>query len=184
MEMLHGVSENVSYTQNVQETDLCEIGRRVVNAFRPRRRFFHFEFFRLDEDKRGVGKIGDIVGLEVNMRAPGGYIPDKMNYAYDVDVYQIWVESLAFNENRSFPDYRFKRYVTHVGRSGQTAYLHTAEDIRTRYGGSILLEKEPPASINGTMGSHIFLLRADSVDELREQSDFILRRADGGDWNG
>lgn len=184
LEMVRGVSENVSYTQNVQETDLYEVGQRVVKAFHPRRRFFHFEFFRLDEAKRGLGKPGDIVGLEVNMRAPGGYIPDKMNFAYDVDVYQIWAESLVFNENRSFPDYQFRRYVTHVGRSGQTAYRHTPEDIRARYGGSVLVEKEPPASINGTMGSHIFLLKAGSVEELREQSDFILRRADGSGWNG
>lgn len=183
MEMLHGSGENISYTQNVQETDLYEIGRRVVKAFHTRYRFFHFEFFRLDEDRKGLGKRGDILGLEVNMRAPGGYIPDKMNYAYNVDVYQIWAESLVYNENRSFPDYRFRYYVTHVGRSSRVAYLHTAEEIRARYSGSIVLEKEPPKSINGTMGSHVFMLRAGSVEELYEQSAFILRHADGRNWD-
>lgn len=39
----------------------------------------------------------------MNLRAPGGYIPDKMDYAYNVDVYQIWAESLVYGENRSFP---------------------------------------------------------------------------------
>lgn len=117
MDMLHGAGENVSYTQNVQETDLLDIGTRVVKAFNVKNRFFHFEFFRLDEDKTGLGQKDEIIGLEVNMRAPGGYIPDKMNYAYHVDVYQIWAESLVYNENRSFRDYRFRRYVTHVGRS-------------------------------------------------------------------
>ena len=71
---------------------------------------------------------------------------------------------------------------THVGRGG-AAYLHTPEDIRARYGSSILLEKQPPASINGTMGSHIFLLKAGIVEELQEQAGFILRRADGSGWN-
>lgn len=184
MEMVHGLDENISYTQNVQATDLYETGRRVVQAFRTRYRFFHFEFFRLDEDRAGLGKKGEILGLEVNMRAPGGYIPDKMNYAYNVDVYQIWVESLFFNENRSFPDYRFQYYVTHVGRSGKVAYRHTPEEIHARFGGSIVLEKEPPKSINGTMGSHVFMLRAKSVEELYGQAAFILRRADGRDWNG
>lgn len=183
MEMLHGSGENVSYTQNVQATDLYEIGRRVVKAFRTRWRFFHFEFFRLDEDRAGLGRRGDILGLEVNMRAPGGYIPDKMNYAYNVDVYQIWAESLLYQENRSFPDYRFQYYVTHVGRSSQVDYLHTPEEIRARWGGRIVLEKEPPKSISGTMGSHVFMLRAESLEELHEQSEFILRRADGQSWN-
>ena len=183
MEMLHGTGENISYTQNVQATELLEIGQRVVKAFQARHRFFHFEFFRLDENRKGLGKKGDILGLEVNMRAPGGYIPDKMNYAYNVDVYQIWAESLLFNENRSFPDYKFHHYVTHVGRSGRVDYLHTPEEIRAHCGENIVLEKEPPKSINGTMGSHVYMLRNKSVEELYEQSGYILQHADGKDWN-
>lgn len=182
MDMLHGSGENVSYTQNVQALDLLDIGSRVVKAFNTRHRFFHFEFFRLDEDKEGLGKKGEILGLEVNMRAPGGYIPDKMNYAYDVDVYQIWAESLVFNENRSFPHYTFKYYVTHFGRGGSVTYMHSPDDIRNKYTGKIVLEKEPPKSISGGMGSHVFMLRSASVDELNEQADFILKHADGRSW--
>lgn len=182
MDMLLGSGENVSYTQNVQATDLYDIGSRVVKAFNTRYRFFHFEFFRLDEDKAGLGKKGDILGLEVNMRAPGGYIPDKMNYSYDVDVYQIWAESLVYNENRSFKNYSFKYYVTHFGRSDQADYLHSPEDIRKNYAGRLLLEKEPPKSISGGMGSHIFLLRSASREELNEQAEYILKHADGTNW--
>lgn len=182
MEMLHGSGENVSYSQPVQQRDLFEIGSRVVRAFCPRNRFFHFEFFRLDEDKEGLGQKGEILGLEVNMRAPGGYIPDKMDYTYDVDVYQIWAESLVYNENRSFPNYGFRRYVTHVGRGGRVPYLHTPEEIRSRYGDRILMENRPPEAISGGMGSFIYLLWSDSVAELEEQADFILRHADGASW--
>lgn len=183
MEMLHGSGENISYTQNVQATDLLEVGTRVVQAFCPRYRFFHFEFFRLDEDREGLGKKGDLLGLEVNMRAPGGYIPDKMNYAYHVDVYQIWAESLVYYENRSFPNYHFQQYVTHVGRSSRVDYRYTPEEIRARLGGKILLEKEPPKSINGTMGSQVYLLGADSVEELYRQAELILEHADGQRWD-
>lgn len=183
MEVLQGTGENISYTQNVQATELYEIGQRVVKAFNTRHRFFHFEFFRMDEDREGLGKKGDILGLEVNMRAPGGYIPDKMNYAYNVDVYQIWAESLLFNENRSFPEYHFQYYITHVGRSDRVAYLHSPEEIRAYCGGSIVLEKEPPKSINGTMGSHVFMIRTKEIDTLYEQSGFILQHADGKAWN-
>ena len=182
MEMLHGSGENVSYSQNVQQLDLFGIGSRVVQAFCPRNRFFHFEFFRLDEDKEGLGQKGEILGLEVNMRAPGGYIPDKMDYTYDVDVYQIWAESLVYNENRSFPNYAFKHYVTHVGRGGRIQYLHTPQEIRDKYWDKILMENRPPEAISGGMGSFIYLLRSDSVEELQEQSDFVLRHADGASW--
>lgn len=182
MDMLLGSGENVSYTQNMQASDLCGIGKRVVKAFNIRNRFFHFEFFRLDESKNGLGKKGEIIGLEVNMRAPGGYIPDKMNFAYNVDVYQIWAESLIYDENRSFPDYQFRSYVTHFAQSDRMDYLHTPHEVRARYGDKILLEKIPPSSIAGGMGNHIYLLRADSTDELWEQADYILRHADGKGW--
>ncbi len=174
LDMLQGSGENVSYTQNVQQTDLNEIGPRVVAAFGLHNRFFHFEFFRLDADKPGLGSKGEIVGLEVNMRAPGGYIPDKMNYAYNVDVYQIWAESLVFDENHSFPEYSFKSYVTHFAQSSSVTYAHSGEEIRSRYRGKILLENTPPSSISGGMGSHVFILRADTTDELWEQAEYIL----------
>ncbi len=180
MDMMHGASDNISYTQDVRAAaDLYDAGQRVVKAFNTRSRFFHFEFFRLDEDRENLGKKGDVLGLEVNMRAPGGYIPDKMNYAHDVDVYQIWAESLVFNENRSFPDYQFKYYVTHFGRTGGVDYMHSPEEVVARFGNRVVLEKEPPKVLNGPMGSHIFLLRAESVDEVYEQTAFILGHSDG-----
>jgi len=182
LEMIKGAGENVSYTTDVIATGLFPIGERVVKAFGVRSRFFHFEFFRLDANHPTLGRKGDLFGLEVNMRAPGGYIPDKMNYAYDVDVYQIWAESLVYNDNRSFPDYAFKYYVAHVGRGAKIQYAHSVDEIRERFHNRLLYDKEPPKSINATMGSHIFLLRSESLDELNAQSEYILRRSDGTSW--
>ncbi len=175
--MLQGAGENVSYTQNVQALDdLSAAGKRVVEAFGVRNRFFHFEFFRLDKAKKGLGKKGDILGLEVNMRAPGGYIPDKMNYAYDVDVYQIWAEALVHGENRSFPEYSFKRYVTHFGRGANVCYAHSAEEIHQYLGDKLLLEKIPPKSISGGMGAQVFMARSERLEELNAQADYVLEK--------
>ena len=174
LDMLQGAGENVSYTQNIQQTDLAEIGPRVVRAFGLKNRFFHFEFFRLDTDKEGLGNRGDILGLEVNMRAPGGYIPDKMNYAYQVDVYQIWAETLVWGGNRSFPHATFQRYVTHFGRSADKTYRHSAEDIRRWLGDRLLLEKIPPRSLSGGMGAQVFMAWSLSREELDKQASYIL----------
>ena len=180
---LQGTGENVSYTQPVEQiADLREAGLRTVRAFGLHNRFFHFEFFRLDADKPGLGQRGDIIGLEVNMRAPGGYIPDKMNYAYNVDVYQIWAEMLLFGENRSFPMWRFQRYVTHIGRSEQVAYRRDADEIRNTFRDKLLIERVPPKSIAGGMGAQVFILWSASVEELEHQARFVLERNDGTNW--
>lgn len=68
--------------------------------------------------------------------------------------------------------------------SDQEESTHSPQEIRERYGDWIVLEKEPPRSISGTMGSHVFMLRAKSVEQLREQAEYILMRADGRGWNG
>lgn len=71
MDNVNEASDTAFYGQFVDGMDIQEVGKKVVQAFDTRSRFFHFEFFRLTKDKEGLGKAGDIVGLEVNMRAPG-----------------------------------------------------------------------------------------------------------------
>ena len=176
LDMLSGCGENVSYTNNLQNSDLMTVGEKTVKAFDVRQGFFHFEFFRLDADKQGLGKKDDIVGLEVNMRAPGGYIPDKMNFAYNVDVYQIWAESLVYGQNKSFTDYKFCRYVTHYGRGASVNYKHSAEDICGKFSNRLLIEKTPPKSISGGMGTQVFILESQSVAQLEEDGAYILEK--------
>ena len=67
--------------------ELRDVGFRTIKAFGAKSRFFHCEFFRLNEDKEGLGQKGDYVALEVNMRPAGGYTPDLINYANSVDCY-------------------------------------------------------------------------------------------------
>ena len=43
-------------------------------AFGVKSRFIHFEFFRMTEDQASMGKKGQIVALEVNMR-PSAALP-------------------------------------------------------------------------------------------------------------
>ena len=102
MDCVNENQESRFYCQPIKNRDIETIGKKAVKAFDTRSRFFHFEFFRLDEDKEGLGKKGDLVGLEVNMRAPGAYMPDIINYTYDVDVYSIWADMLI--HDKSFVD--------------------------------------------------------------------------------
>ena len=80
---------------------LKDVGFRTIKAFGAKSRFFHCEFFQLNEDKPGLGKKGDYVALEVNMRPAGGYTPDMINYANSVDCYQIWADMVCYDEVRN-----------------------------------------------------------------------------------
>lgn len=173
MDAVNDNKEVISYCQ-APDQDLYEAGKAILQEFDTRHKFFHFEFFRLDQDKEGLGQKGDIIGLEVNMRAPGGYIPDKMNYAFETDVYTIWADSLIYD--RCFINSDFCHYIVHVGRKNVVSYCYSNEEIRSRYHSQIIFEKDVDEALAGEMGNHAFLLKADSLSEMLEIVQWISKR--------
>lgn len=180
MDNVNEASDTAFYSQPVEGLDLAKIGKKAVDAFDAKSRFFHFEFFRLDEDREGLGKKGDIVGLEVNMRAPGAYMPDMMNYAYDVDVYTIWADMIKFDE--CYYDLHREYWVAYTGRREGIWYAHNYDQIREKYGDMIALETDVPEALSAAMGNHVFITKARTQEELFEQIRYILKREDGTEW--
>ena len=180
MDNVNEASDTAFYSQPVEGLDLAEVGERAVKAFDTRSRFFHFEFFRLDEDRKGLGKKGDIVGLEVNMRAPGAYMPDMTNYAYDVDVYTIWADMIKYNQ--CFYDIHREYWVAYTGRRDGFGYMHNYDQIRETYGDNIALETDVPEALSAAMGNHVFIVKSRTKEELFEMIRYILKREDGTDW--
>lgn len=185
--MLHSIMDTVNtcsdtafYFQPFEGKDIEFIGKKVVKAFDTRSRYFHFEFFRLEEDKEGLGKKGDLVGLEVNMRAPGAYIPDMINYAYDVDTYALWSDVLIYD--KIFVDVNRKYVVGYASRRNGIDYTYSYEEIKDKYKDKIKIDTEVPEALAAAMGNHVFIFRTEKEEELIEMIRFILKRNGDGNW--
>lgn len=152
------------YCQPIKNRDIETIGKKAVKAFDTRSRFFHFEFFRLDEDKEGLGKKGDLVGLEVNMRAPGAYMPDIINYTYDVDVYSIWADMLI--HDKSFVDIDRKYSVGYVSRRDGVKYKNSIDYVKNKYNDKILVDVNVPKVLSEAMGDRVLLARSKDENDL------------------
>ncbi len=136
--------------------DLKAIGRRVIETFESNARFFHCEFFRLNSDKEGLGKKGDIVALEVNMRPPGGYIPDMMNYANEVDVYQIWADMVCDKiQARVYP--ANKACCVYSARRDTHHYATAINLLIDKYQSNLKMVQKNPAVIAKAMGDDTFI---------------------------
>lgn len=164
MDMVNEHLDTTFYQQPVFASDIYDIGERTVKAFGTKSRFFHFEFIRITEDKDYLGKKGDLVGLEVNMRAPGAYIPDMMNLAYDVDVYTIWADMILYDQ--CFYDINRQYWVGYAGRRKDVQYALSNEQIMKRYGQFIALEDDVDAALAEAMSDHIFLFRTKDKEKL------------------
>lgn len=150
---------------------LREIGRRTVKAFGVWNRFVHLEFFRLDHNREGLGVVGDFVALEVNMRPAGGYTPDMINFAHSTDVYKIWADMVAFGESRTTPGEQY--YCAFASRRDIYQYVHTHEDILSRYGDSIVMCERMPELFSAAMGQQMYTVRLNSMEEVNHFVNFV-----------
>ena len=150
-----------------------------MHAFGIRARFVHLEFFRLAEDREGLGHAGDYVGLEVNCRPTGGYTPDMMNFAHSTDVYRIWAEVVCFGERR-LHDAHDNWFAVYAGRRDNHTYAHSHREILARWGGSLMMERRVPGVLSDDMGNHMYVARVRTEQEREEFIAFVQERAAEG----
>lgn len=159
---------------DVPET-LKNAGRVTVNAFGVKSRFVHLEFFQLEHDKEGLGKAGDFVGLEVNMRPAGGYTSDMMNYARSMDVYQIWADMVTDNR-RIQADTHENYFCVYAGRRDQFSYVHSPEEISKKYGNNIVTAERMTELNVPRMGNQCYIVKLKTETEVHEFIKFVTQR--------
>ena len=164
MDIVHGNLDTCYWTNKTVPAKLAAIGRKTVRAFNILNRFVHLEFFQLDRDREGLGKKGDYVGLEVNMRPPGGFTPDMMNFAHSTDVFQIWADMVAFGERRK--DFGEQFYCAYVGRRDVHTYRHSHEEVLQKYGSALTLCTRMSAALADDLGDQVYIARLSSKAEI------------------
>ncbi len=150
---------------------LRDKGRAAVKAFGVKKRCIHFEFFHLARDQR-IGKQGDFVALEVNMRPSGGISPSMMNYANSTDVYQIWADMIVFDESHKAVGAR--RFCAFAGRRFARDYVMSREDVLRAYKDHIVEEGLVGAALAPDMGDYMFLARFPTMESVLSLYDRVM----------
>ncbi|MDO5089833.1 MAG: ATP-grasp domain-containing protein [Leptotrichiaceae bacterium] len=163
------------YVRKELPEKLIDAGRRTVKGFGVKSRFIHMEFFRLLEDKKGLGKKGDYIGLEVNMRPAGGYTPDMYNYANNTDVYQIWADTVTYGKIVNVPANTEleKYYCVYVSRRDTKNYVHTHEEIIEKYGSNLVMYERMPELYSAAMGNNMYTAKFLSKEKMEEFVNFV-----------
>ncbi len=144
--------------------DVREAGRKTVKSFGVKSRFVHFEFFRLLKDHAGLGKKGDVVALEVNMRPCGGFSPDMMNYAHSTDVYKIWADMIAFDAcTLESKEHAFCAY---AGRRDGKEFALSDAEIMGKYAAQMKMREPIPEALSGAMGNQMYVARFETAEEM------------------
>ena len=165
MDIVNGNGESLYYIVKELPPRLLEIGRKTVKAFGVKSRFVHLEYFVLNKDQEGLGKKGDLLGLEVNMRPAGGYTPDLYDFAYETNVYQIWADMVAFDRTAQDP-YHVRRFCAFIGRRDGRRYVMDHQAIIDQYGTHIKMSRRIPKALSGAMADQMYVAVFDTKEEM------------------
>ncbi len=158
MEVVTGLGPMHYYSLREIPEDLDRVGRATVKAFNLRGRFFHIEYFRLLD--------GTLRALEINVRPPGGFTTDMMNFTADIDVYGLWAKATT---GRLYAGAHFERryHVAHVSRRDHKHYVMSHDEIVHWLGGLLLTHTPVPQALSGAMGDYAYLVRSPDLGELK-----------------
>ena len=164
METVSNKGNSAFYERSILPDDLLKAGRAVVKAFGIKSRMVHFEFFRLKEDQY-LGKKGDVVALEVNMRPSGGISPTMMNWANGTDVYKVWADMIAFD--KSDKGCTNKQVCIFASRRDGHKFKLSAEEVREKYKAYLKQEGRVEEALSGAMANYMFIAIFDTEDEAK-----------------
>ena len=167
MDVVNQADNSIYYIVKELPQQVREVGRKTVEAFGVKSRFVHLEYFVLTEDQKGLGKKGDIIGLEVNMRPSGGYTPDMYNFACETDVYKIWADMIAFGKN-SLPMDRPTHYCAFCGRRDGKNFIMDHDAIMEKYGHKMMMHGRIPYALSGAMANQMYIANFDTEEEMNE----------------
>jgi len=165
-----GIMETVNEARHIHYTSLRvipsaleETGRKCVEAFKVRSRFFHIEFFETAP--------GNYVALEVNMRPPGGYTTDMFNFAGDIDVYYLWAKVMV--DGVAHLDYERKFHCCYASRKNRYNYRYSHDEVMAKYSSFMNSVVNIPGVFSSALGDVGYIFRSPQIKDIDDIVRFI-----------
>lgn len=165
MDIVNTRGNSCYYIEKNLPDAMRDVGRRTVAAFGVKSRFVHLEFFVLNEDQPALGKKGDILGLEVNMRPSGGFSADMFNFANSTDVYKIWADMVAYDRSTLSSEGREHFYCCFCGRRDGKNFVMNHAAIMAKYGDRIKMVQRIPKALSDAMADMMYLANLRTEEE-------------------
>jgi hypothetical protein len=163
MELVNERRDFCYYTQREIPKALVTAGRRLVQVYGLRERFFHIEFFYTPE--------GKYVGLEINVRPPGGLTVDMWNYANNIDMYQQYANVVVNNRFEALANFPY--YCGYISRRWTKQYRHTPSEISEAFPDHIVGADAISGIFSAALGDFGYLVRSPYIEEIFEIANFI-----------
>ena len=176
MDIVNDNDNSIYYIIKDLPEDTRAAGRAVVKSFGVKSRFVHFEFFRMTENQASMGKKGQIVALEVNMRPCGGFTPDMIDFARSTNVYKIWADMIAFGGTDMPVGEHY--YCAFAGRRDGKHFVYSHEQIMQKYQKNMRMVDRIPEALSGAMGNQMYVANFSTREEMEQFYSDVLAVTD------
>ena len=176
MDIVNNDDNSIYYIIKDLPEDTRAAGRAAVKSFGVKSRFVHFEFFRMTENQASMGKKGQIVALEVNMRPCGGFTPDMIDFARSTNVYKIWADMIAFGGTDMPVGEHY--YCAFVGRRDGKSFVYSHEQLMQKYQDNMRMVDRIPEALSGAMGNQMYVATFSTRDEMEKFYSDVLAVTD------
>lgn len=169
MHIVNDEEESIIIVPPYVPEDLKSLGRLIVAVFPSENCCFHIEFFRLKKDMPGIGKAGDLVIDEVNMRLPGGPVSDLLGRFHATDLYAIYAQMIVYGV--SSQKVQHDSYGVVVGRRRGRNYLKSVPQLRNQYAHDLVMVDSVPAIFSDTLGDLVLAAKFATMKEVQQFID-------------
>ena len=109
------------------------------------------------------------------MRPPGGYSPDMMNWANDIDVYNIYSDMVVYDHSNYYTNRPY--HCVYCGRRDGKNYYYNNDAITAMYENHIMMNERMPDILSGAMGNYTYTARFETLEEVNEFIEKVLQEA-------
>lgn len=166
MNLLTEDIENVYYVPNDPSEGLVKLGHRLVKAFNIPERFFHVEFFALED--------GRFMALEINCRPAGGPSLNMVNHGYSMDIFQEYANLVTTGQVET--DNIAKYNAAYISRKNKNTYRHSHEEIMEKYQKEVMEVMYQPEVYAEVMGDVGYIVRTLHLEDQNDIMNFILEK--------
>lgn len=145
---------------------LVEYGKRIVKEFGMKERFFHIEFFKMED--------GDYVALEYNNRVAGNYAIDMYNYAHSINLFRAYADIVLGQEIEKSQEET--QYCVGITQRDIYQYKYNKDEITKHYGDRIKRNERMPKAFAELMGNDFYAITAKTQEEVDEVINYIHSR--------
>lgn len=166
LELVSGQLDMAYVIQKEIDPKLETYGKAIVNAFGMKERFFHIEFFKLEN--------GDFLALEYNNRLAGGYTIDMYNFAHSIDLFAQYASLVTGGEWKE--SQAENHYCVGITQRDAFEYKHASHAIHEKFGARVKFAQRMPDAFAVLQGNQFYAINADSQEEVDEIIAFVHER--------